>query len=1515
MRRFIPAAVVLCLLITSGAFAQVNSSIGGIVQDASTALVPGVTITATNTQTGVMATTLSNESGAYNFAALPPGSYKVSASLPGFRMHTYNDVELSAGTPLRLNFTLEVGAVTSNVEVSISSDSILATSSSSIGEVLNAKRAIDLPMVSNNVLDLVRILPGFRESPGGNAFDTFAGQASNTVNTVRDGLSVTDGRFNNGVFSTTTINPDLVGEIRLILTPVDAELGRGNAQVQIFTRSGTNRFTGAAVWNVRNTALDPNTWLNNHTIDPISGKTATRNWYNNHEYTLSYGGPIKKNKTFFYALWEQNIHKERTLVDGSVLTDTARLGIFRFFDGWNPQRYGVPNTVTPAQTNAARVFVAVDALGNPVAPTVNADGSAYSGAGLRCFSVFGRQRLDTNGAMVPFTSADCPGGSAILPPGTTTFWDTNRQVIDSTGYIYGALLKNMPSPNHFGPVVSGATLDGLNTASIRWVRARGGNDDGNTTTGLGDNWARKQLNVKVDHNFNEAHKFNVSYTFERNFADTSQSPWPNGYGGDIVRKPHVLTTNFTSTLSSTLLNEAKFGVRYNKTDSRGAWENENADSIKDITGFFTGGPDPGYTRAVGEVYPVLVGASGAGSAISSYNFNGSLAGLFQLGASHNGNRAILYTYGDTVSWTKGKHAFKFGGEYRPSTSKGYSNIAPNLPTPRVYTGAGGFISPISSGQSAAITTASPFITTNGSTVTPTALSTVRNNGAALVYLMSGSVDALDQAYWIETFKDVQDGKWQSILTSQEPFRDVIIHEASGFAKDDWKITKNLTLNLGLRWEYYGSPYVKGGYGTTPHDLGAGLFGINRSTTGGDFDNWLLPASPIFLSGYGNSSSLAESDALQCKSGVAQANLPTSNCNSAFLTTIDFFGPESPNPNVRAIPADYKNIGPAVGFAYQVPWFGANRMTVRGGYQMSYTDARARSTSTLPGGTQAAIGNNPGSVFNVTGATQLTSRFPNTYLDLTSLGMIVPGQPTGSPSSGTLPLYTRASTATYGWSPDYKTPYIQNFNLSITTNVRKNMTVDVRYIGTQARKLLGDVNVNTNNIYFNQELLDALNVARSGGDSPLLTQMLAGLTLNTTGTVGVGVIGQGTTTGAAALRGNAVFNQNLINGNFIAVANSLLTSVATGSGFVSKTIGGQAPAGRLIRNGCDRIAATGSTTFNGIQLRCFPENYLISNPQLGTATYRMNSGSSNYHSVQAQFTLRPTQGFSVQSTYTWSKSMEIAADSNTNPLNRRLDYRRAYSNIPHDLRTNGTFELPMGPGKALLGNSSGWVARMLERWQVGTILNFSAGRPVSLLGGAGLNYGSSTSSTDPNIAAEIVGDFNIREADLYWDGTANRGSLFGKDNPFITVADPQCPATGTAQTAYPSSLTCGLTAVARIVPAGTPGSFQAGTDSAGNPRFATVVLQNPKPGTQGTLGQTTFDMPGTFRFDANISKTFRVTETKTVQVRMDATNVLNHPNPLPAAPAISINNTSGDFGYLTNDKTGTRTFQAQVRLSF
>jgi hypothetical protein len=248
--------------------AQVNSTVGGSVEDTAKALIPGVTITATNIQTGVVNTTLTNESGSYNFPVLAPGSYRIKAELAGFNSKTVSSIELGAGVSSRQNFVLEIATTGTSVNVEVATDSLLATSSASIGEVLNADRIANLPLVGNNILDLVRILPGYRQGPGGllgAQLDTFAGTAASSVNTTRDGISVTDGRFINGVFSTTNINPDLVGEVRLILAPVDAEQGRGNAQIQIQTRSGTNAYTGSAAWYVRNTALNPNTWANNRT--------------------------------------------------------------------------------------------------------------------------------------------------------------------------------------------------------------------------------------------------------------------------------------------------------------------------------------------------------------------------------------------------------------------------------------------------------------------------------------------------------------------------------------------------------------------------------------------------------------------------------------------------------------------------------------------------------------------------------------------------------------------------------------------------------------------------------------------------------------------------------------------------------------------------------------------------------------------------------------------------------------------------------------------------------------------------------------------------------------------------------------------------------------------------------------------------------------------------------------------------------------------------------------------------
>ena len=159
------------------------------------------------------------------------------------------------------------------------------------------------------------------------------------------------------------LHPDMVGEFRVILTPVDAELGRGNGQVQILTRSGTNQFHGSGFWTVRNSKLDANTWTNNKQV--VNGKWSptTPPWLNRNELTGSVGGPIVKNKTFFFALVDKQIENERQVARPMTLTDCAQRGIFRYWSGWTP---GNINTQT-VTTGASPTIASVDSFGNPVA--------------------------------------------------------------------------------------------------------------------------------------------------------------------------------------------------------------------------------------------------------------------------------------------------------------------------------------------------------------------------------------------------------------------------------------------------------------------------------------------------------------------------------------------------------------------------------------------------------------------------------------------------------------------------------------------------------------------------------------------------------------------------------------------------------------------------------------------------------------------------------------------------------------------------------------------------------------------------------------------------------------------------------------------------------------------------------------------------------------------------------------------------------------------------------------------
>src|SRR5215468_1276593 len=143
------------VLFSANGFGQAIGSITGVVQDATEARIPGVSVTATNTATGVKTQALTNESGAYNFSNLSVGPYEVEATLSGFRNAKVANIELRANETKRFNLTLQVANVNTQVEVSIDARDILATSSSSVGDVLSQAQLSSLPLVGGNVLNLI----------------------------------------------------------------------------------------------------------------------------------------------------------------------------------------------------------------------------------------------------------------------------------------------------------------------------------------------------------------------------------------------------------------------------------------------------------------------------------------------------------------------------------------------------------------------------------------------------------------------------------------------------------------------------------------------------------------------------------------------------------------------------------------------------------------------------------------------------------------------------------------------------------------------------------------------------------------------------------------------------------------------------------------------------------------------------------------------------------------------------------------------------------------------------------------------------------------------------------------------------------------------------------------------------------------------------------------------------------------------------------------------------------------
>jgi hypothetical protein len=320
---------------------------------------------------------------------------------------------------------------------------------------------------------------------------------------------------------------------------------------------------------------------------------------------------------------------------------------------------------------------------------------------------------------------------------------------------------------------------------------------------------------------------------------------------------------------------------------------------------------------------------------------------------------------------------------------------------------------------------------------------------------------------------------------------------------------------------------------------------------------------------------------------------------------------------------------------------------------------------------------------------------------------------------------------------------------------------------------------------------------------------------------------------------------------------------------------------------------------------FPINYIKASPQFNGATLNSNQGVSNYHSFQAQVTLRPTHGVNFQSTYTWAKNLGWGTGYN-DPRDLHENYTLLSGDRRHNWVTYGGFDLPFGPGRLLGKSTSGAVARILSHWSMTWISTVQSGSPLTIGARSGL-YG--TGSPD------IVGNFDYNSVGVLWPDGAREGNYFG--GRYGYTDDPQCTAiTWGALIPQP---------VGPPIPQGRllcNGGLRAIVDNT----TGQVVLQNPVPGKRGNMGQNTLTAPMRWNVDASLSKSIPIDESRSFRLRVDFTNVFNHVQPsgtlgasgtrivFPTAPFVNMNGTTTNFGAMPY-KVGGRTFQFMARFDF
>src|SRR5688572_19269130 len=293
-----------------------RGTIIGRVSDASGGVMPGVDIRATNVSTGVIVAGTSNEGGHDSIPFLLPGTYTVTATISGYKKYSRDGIQVRVSETVELPIEMEIGAISETV-VATAETPLLDTAGSSLGQVIDERRILELPLFAGNPMELTMLTPGvmnatdmrLRKAAFNNAPSQMATDGNGQYNNEFqiDGVTNTFANGNGTSRVAFSPPPTAIKEFKIQTSPYDASVGHTiGAVTNVSTASGTNQIHGEVHFWERNGALDAPTFFNNKNNTPVVA-------YQDHRYGASAGGPVwipgvydGKNKTFWYYAWEAN---------------------------------------------------------------------------------------------------------------------------------------------------------------------------------------------------------------------------------------------------------------------------------------------------------------------------------------------------------------------------------------------------------------------------------------------------------------------------------------------------------------------------------------------------------------------------------------------------------------------------------------------------------------------------------------------------------------------------------------------------------------------------------------------------------------------------------------------------------------------------------------------------------------------------------------------------------------------------------------------------------------------------------------------------------------------------------------------------------------------------------------------------------------------------------------------------------------------------------------------------------